>query len=107
MVLRRGSKKKRNRRKGPTIGLLYLKKKVGIMTPKLTAEQREALDRADGPVPVEDEKSDRVYFLVDSAMLKVMERQRDIEAIQAGIADMEAGRVAPLEDVMARIRSKP
>jgi len=27
------------------------------MTPKLTAEQREALDRSDGPVLVEDDAS--------------------------------------------------
>lgn len=75
------------------------------MTPKLSAEQREALDRSDGPVPVEDEQTHRRYYLVDSATLHNLQEVKDLVAIRDGIADMEAGRVAPLDEVMARIRS--
>ncbi len=75
------------------------------MLPKLTPEQREALSRADGPVPVEDEETQRVYFLVDEPTLAAWEREQDRDAIREGIADMEAGRVAPLDEVMARIRA--
>jgi hypothetical protein len=35
------------------------------MTPKLTPEQREALDRSGGPVLVEDDETHRLSFLVD------------------------------------------
>jgi predicted transcriptional regulator len=75
------------------------------MTIKLTAEQREALDHSDGPVLVEDETSHRVYFLVDESTFNNLQRQEDLAAIRERIADMEAGRVAPLDEVMARIRS--
>lgn len=75
------------------------------MTPKLTQEQREALNRSTGPVPVEDEQTRRIYFLVDEPTFHSMQQQEDIAAIQDGIADMEAGRVAPLDEVMERIRS--
>ncbi len=75
------------------------------MSPKLTPEQREALDHSDGPVPVEDEKTHRVYFLVDQLTFTNLQQQEDVAAIREGIADMEAGRVAPLNEVMARIRT--
>ena len=76
------------------------------MTPKLTAEQCEALDRADGPVPVEDDRTHRLYFLVDAETLRSIERQHDIAAIRSGIADMEAGRVLSLDELDARIRPR-
>jgi len=75
------------------------------MIPKLTAEQREALDRNNGPVAVKDEQTNRVYFLVDPSTLDALQREEDLAAIREGIADMEAGRTAPLADVMERIRS--
>jgi predicted transcriptional regulator len=75
------------------------------MTPKLTPEQREALDQSDGLVTVEDEQTHRRYFLVDEATFSILQRQDDLAAIREGIADMEAGRVAPLDEVMARIRA--
>lgn len=76
------------------------------MTPKLTAEQREALDRSNGPVLVEDEQTKEVYFLVDAPTMNALQRQEDIDAIREGIADVEAGRVAPLNEALARIRAK-
>jgi predicted transcriptional regulator len=75
------------------------------MTPKLSPEQLEALDRSDGPVPVEDERTHRRYFLVDETTFHTLQQQEDLAAIRAGIADMEAGRVAPLDEVVARIRA--
>ncbi len=75
------------------------------MTLQLTPEQREALDQSDGLVTVEDAQTHRRYFLLDAAALKTLQRQDDRAAIQEGIADMEAGRVAPLDEVIARIRT--
>ena len=76
------------------------------MTPKLTPEQREALAHSDGPVLVEDEQTKEAYFLVDASTMNALERQQDLEAIREGIADVEAGRVAPLDEALARIRAK-
>ena len=75
------------------------------MAPKLTPEQRDALDRSDGPVLVEDEQTKQIYFLVDAPTMNVLQRQQDLEAIREGIADVEAGRVAPLDEALARIRT--
>jgi predicted transcriptional regulator len=75
------------------------------MTLKLSLEQREALDRSDGPVAVEDERTHRRYFLVDETTFQSLQQQEDLAAIRAGIADMEAGRVSPLDEVVARIRT--
>jgi predicted transcriptional regulator len=72
---------------------------------KLSLEQLEALDRTDGPVAVEDERTNRRYFLVDETTFITLQQREDLAAIRAGIADMEAGRVAPLDEVMARIRT--
>jgi len=71
------------------------------MAPKLTSEQRAALKQDGAPVRVEDDETHQVYFLVDKVTLESADR----EAIRQGIADMEAGRVAPLDEVMARIRT--
>ena len=76
------------------------------MTPKLTPEQREALVHSDGPVLVEDEQTKEVYFLVAASTMNALQRQQDLEAIREGIADVEAGRVAPLDEALARIRAK-
>ena len=76
------------------------------MTPKLTPEQCEALDRSEGPLPVEDERTHRVYYVVDEPTLKSLQQQEDLAAIRDGIADMEAGRLLTLEELDARIRSR-
>lgn len=72
------------------------------MTPKLTSEQREALKQSLGPVPVEDEQTHEVYFLVDRTTLEGSDRA----AIRQGIVDMEAGRVLTLEELDERIQAK-
>lgn len=81
------------------------------MTPKLTDDQRRALrSHPEGAVPVEDEQTHKVYVIVDQEVhLRAMEalrEQEDLAAIQAGINEMEAGRVIPLEEVDARIRQR-
>jgi predicted transcriptional regulator len=75
------------------------------MTPKLTPEQRQAIEKSEGPVAVEDDQTHRVYFLVDESTYTSLQQREDLAAIREGIADMEAGRVAPLDEVMARIRT--
>ena len=76
------------------------------MTPKLTPEQREAIDRTGGPVLVEDEQTKEAYFLVDASTMTAWQKHQDLEAIREGVADVEAGRVAPLDEALARIRAK-
>jgi predicted transcriptional regulator len=76
------------------------------MTPKLTSEQREALVRGNGPVLVEDEQTNRQYYLVDAATFQGLQQQEDLAAIRDGIADMEAGRVVTLDELDARIRAR-
>ncbi|MBS0207857.1 MAG: hypothetical protein JSS27_02785 [Planctomycetes bacterium] len=76
------------------------------MTPKITSEQREALGRSPGPVLVEDDQTQRVYFLVDPATMEILQAREDLAALREGIADMEAGRVSPVDEVMARIRAQ-
>ena len=76
-----------------------------FMTPKLTAEQREALVERGGPVAVQDEQTDRIYFLVDSTMLDSLQAQADMAALRQGIADANAGRMLPLDDAFQRIEA--
>ena len=76
------------------------------MTPKLTPEQRAALDQSDGPVLVEDDQRNRVYFLVDESTFNKVQQQEDLAAIREGIADMEAGRIVTMEELDARIRAR-
>jgi predicted transcriptional regulator len=78
---------------------------------KLSDDQRQALrDHPNGPIPIEDEETRKVYVLVDAATheraIQALSQQEDVAAIQAGIDDMQAGRVATLEEVDARIRAK-
>lgn len=76
------------------------------MTPKLTPEQCAALDRSNGPLAVEDERTNRVYYVVDESTFASLQQQEDIAAIHEGIADMEAGRVVTLDELDVRIRAR-
>ncbi|HTQ37399.1 MAG TPA: hypothetical protein VMJ32_00110 [Pirellulales bacterium] len=76
------------------------------MTPKLTPEQSEALQRSNGPLAVEDERTHRVYYVVDEPTFVSLQQQEDAAAIRAGIADLEAGRIVTLEELDARIRKR-
>jgi antitoxin ParD1/3/4 len=44
--------------------------------------------------------------LLKDALLTLSEREATLADIRAGIADMEAGRMRPLDDVVDEIRSK-
>ncbi|MFQ5734145.1 MAG: hypothetical protein ACE5KM_19590 [Planctomycetaceae bacterium] len=76
----------------------------------ISDEQRQALDQQPEGVEVEDPLTQRVYVLTDVGMhrraMQALQRQDDRAAIQAGIDDMQAGRVVPFEDVDRIIRDK-
>ena len=75
------------------------------MITKLTSEQRDAIRKHDGPVPVEDDETQEVYYIVDRRMLDLL-HDDDRRAIQNGIADMEAGRVLSLDELDRRIQTQ-
>ena len=76
------------------------------MIPKLTAEQRAALSGHAGLLPIEDEHTQQVFFLLDQTTLDKLQRDADRTAIHDGIADMEAGRVLTLQQLDVRIRAR-
>lgn len=76
------------------------------MVPKLTVEQREALRQGEGPIAVEDEQTREVYFIVDRSTFETLQKEQDIAAIREGLADVEAGRVTPVSESIARIRQE-
>ena len=59
-----------------------------------------------GPLPIEDDQTQQVFFLLDQATLSKLQQEADRAAIREGIADMEAGNVVAFEEVDARIRAK-
>jgi hypothetical protein len=77
----------------------------------LSPDLAKALHAAgDEPLPVIDPSSQNVYFVVDEqthrkAMAALRQRE-DLEAIQAGIDDMKAGRSAPLAESFDRIEKQ-
>lgn len=77
---------------------------------KLSQEQREAIHRQGAPVEVEDEETRKVYVIVEGALLRramqALEGNDALDAIRAGIADLEAERVVPFADIDARLRKK-
>ena len=73
------------------------------MTAKLTPEQREALSRQGSPLVIEDEQTQRIYFLIDPAMLESLREQADMAAILQGVADAESGRIQPLDEAFKQI----
>lgn len=81
------------------------------MTPKLTEEMRQALEqRSAGPVEIPDDKSQRVYVLIDSELhqraMTALQQQQDWESIQRGIAEADAAEGISLEEADARIRGR-
>jgi len=51
-------------------------------------------------------ESAALYFLVDDAAFRAMQRQDDLAAIREGIADVKNGRVLTLEELDAAIRAR-
>ena len=80
------------------------------MTPKLTDEMRQAILAGNGQAEIEDDQTDKVYVITDQdthrQAMEALQRQQDFDAIAEGIADIEAGRVIPFEEVDSRIREK-
>ncbi len=82
------------------------------MNAKLPAELREQLQAnqdAQG-YALEDEQTHKIWIVIDEQThrraMQALREKEDRESIQRGIDDMEAGRVVPLEEVDARIRSE-
>ena len=80
------------------------------MKASLSDEQRQALNQQPEGIEVEDGQTRKLYVLTDAEVhrraMQALQRQEDHDAIQAGIDDMEAGRVVPFEEVDRRIREK-
>jgi predicted transcriptional regulator len=80
------------------------------MKASLSDEQRRALDQQPDGIEIEDERTRKVYVLTDAELhrraIEALRKQEDAQAIQAGIDDMEAGRVVSFDEVDRRIRGK-
>ena len=76
------------------------------MTPKITAEQRDALNQHSGHVFVEDAETKRQYLLVDPTYLDHLFDPEDLAAIRQGVDDFAAGRKSLLEDAIADIKAR-
>jgi hypothetical protein len=86
------------------------------MTPKLNKELSEALRATSGneqdavELEVVDPDTQRTYFLVDGEThrraMEALRRQRDRDAIAAGLDQMEAGQGKPLDQAFADLRAK-
>lgn len=73
------------------------------MTPKLSDELSAAIDASEaGVLQVVHPGTNRLYVVVDAEThqkaMDALQKRDDLEAIQAGIKDMEAGRVQSAED---------
>jgi predicted transcriptional regulator len=79
------------------------------MNTPLSDEQRQALHQQPAGIEVEDPQTHKLYVLTDAELhhraMQALNRQEDRAAIQAGIDDMEAGRVVPYEEVSRRLRN--
>lgn len=68
-----------------------------MMTIRLTADLKEKLGRL-----AENTRRPQSYLATEALEAYVNHELQIIEAIKRGLADMEAGRVTPHEEVMAR-----
>ncbi|QDT62828.1 hypothetical protein [Calycomorphotria hydatis] len=75
----------------------------------ITAEQRAALAAHPEGIRISDEETGKVYVLADEQhyrqAMAALRKEADLAAIQAGIDDMEAGRMIPLEEVDFELRT--
>lgn len=81
------------------------------MLTKLSKEVSDALQAAgDGSLEAIDPETGRIYFVVEGDIhrraMMALQQQQATEAIANGIADLEAGRTQPVEDVHAQIRQQ-
>ena len=79
------------------------------MKAEITSEMAQALANAE-EVSVTDPRTQRVYVLVDHDMyrkaMQALRQQQDVDAIQAGIEDMEAGRMQPAAEAQQHGRNE-
>ena len=78
---------------------------------KLSEEVAEALKAANGEaLSVEVPGFDRRFVVVEQseydAAMEALSLQRNVELIREGVADVEAGRVMPLNEAMEQIRQE-
>ena len=81
------------------------------MTPKLTPEQSQALHDAGNELPILDPKTNKFYVVIEQSVHEqgkaALDRQRsDIEAIQEGLDDLNAGRVMELDEAHQGLKEK-
>ena len=81
------------------------------MTAKLTKELVAALHATgESELEVVDPDTQRTYFLVDGEThrraMEALHRQQDRDAINQGIAEMEAGKGIPLEEARKLTRNR-
>lgn len=76
----------------------------------LTDEQRAALARSPEGIEIEDPETESVYILTDATLhqkaIEALRKIEDLQAIQEGIEDIEAGRTVPFEQVDFEIRQR-
>ena len=82
-----------------------MSKPNGIMKPELTQDQKQALEQGHGFV------CGQSYVLMTTDLYRDMmgvgtdeEMNASLQAIQRGLADVEAGRTRPYQDVLADLR---
>ncbi|MCH8922818.1 MAG: hypothetical protein IIA67_06680 [Planctomycetes bacterium] len=81
------------------------------MTAKLNDDLQRAVDAASPqPLRAEHEPSHKVYFIYNEEMHErasiALQEQNDLDAIQAGIDDMEAGRITPIAEADTIMRKR-
>ncbi|QDT91476.1 hypothetical protein [Gimesia algae] len=79
-----------------------------MLKPRLTEEQRNALDQQHGLVEVDEEG--RKYILMSIEIYRDMlgvgtdeELAASLNALNKGLADVDAGRTRPFRDVLAEL----
>ncbi len=81
------------------------------MTPKLSDDQRHALQSTTGKlVEVEDDQTRQTYVLMSIDLFREMmgvgsdeDMAASLQAIAEGVADVDAGRTRPFRDVLAEL----
>ena len=80
------------------------------MKASLSDEQRRALDQQPEGIEVQDDQTQKVYFLADADQhrraMQALQQQEDWDAIQQGLKEREQGLEEPLTEVDAEIREE-
>jgi hypothetical protein len=79
------------------------------MTPKLTEDMREALSRrSGGPIEVEDERTEKVYVLVEREAFGKLVDDTLRQALQVGLEQSDRGESEPwdVEDFLKEAHRK-